>query len=529
VELNALGVGFERRDEAQVLFTTQAKLLHLSRFRPNFAYNENFHYLGVPRQVRIWDESILPIDTLTLAPEQIETVADWLFNIGQYEHAILTRDFAHVLRGKAHDSIVKVPALPPLKRTEEEERGIIIHDPGSTTVRIFGAVMVIGEGGKLRPATKEEAAEFEADEAEREALEQAWSILTALGGREVRVYRDEHSGAVMISSRDVLPRLFAPLLVLDANADKRAIYRQWRASVGLHHLYSPKKTYHNLTIHFADLRAGKEAHRNSAHRLALVEAAVAAFEEALRLGADRVLFLYNKPEKPSQDMRKLIRKEIKKRGDDPDQADFLTWGMHKATNDFRHVKHVVAVGVMQAPLYEITALARGVGRVPVHRPIDRQKVEEVRQSEILHTLFQGVGRSAVRKTVNGDVPEGCHLWLIASPRGHMHFPRERLPEWFPGSHVEDWDPFPCKLRGGRHKTDARPPFVDALLAKRAEPCIRVTDFEGFDPQQAQRFLNEEDIKSCLRSRGYALTRRKGPGRGVPYCYSLEAEPRQVLQ
>jgi hypothetical protein len=82
VELNALGLGYERRDEAQVLFTTQAKLLYLSRFRRNFAANPNFHYRGSEREIRIWDESILPIDTLTLSPEQIESVAGWLFNAG---------------------------------------------------------------------------------------------------------------------------------------------------------------------------------------------------------------------------------------------------------------------------------------------------------------------------------------------------------------------------------------------------------------------------------------------------------------
>jgi hypothetical protein len=151
VELNALGLGYERRNEAQVLFTTQAKLLHLSRFRPNFAYNENFHYNGAPRKVRIWDESILPIDTLTLSPDQLELVAGWLFANGQDEHAQLTRDFAHELSGKAHDSIVKIPVLPPLKPIEEGD---------------------------------EAAPDFETDESELEALEQAWSILTALGGSE---------------------------------------------------------------------------------------------------------------------------------------------------------------------------------------------------------------------------------------------------------------------------------------------------------------------------------------------------------
>jgi hypothetical protein len=483
VALNTLGLGFERRGEAQVLFTTQAKLLVLSRFRTNFAANTNFHYLGRARQIRIWDESILPIDTLTLSPDQLETVAGWLFRVGQDDVAKLVRDFAHQLGVKGHDSTIKVPTLPPLAEIADFDR---------------------------------------ANGAEREALEQAWSILDALGGSEVRVYCDKHSGAVMISSRDVLPRLLAPLLVLDANADKRAIYRQWRASVGLHHLNSPKKTYHNLTIHFAELRAGKEAHRDTERRQALVETAVTAFEAAMKLGADRVLFLHNKPEKPSRNMERLIRREIKKRGGDPERAAFLTWGLHKATNEYKDVRHVVAIGVMQAPLYEITAMARGVARVPIHKPIDRVKVEEVRQSEILHTLFQGVGRSAVRKTVNGDVPEGVHLWLIASTLGHMPFPKERLEDWFPGATVEEWESFPCRPK---RKNDDRPRFVEAVLAKNGTPCITVADFkaEGFRPRTAQKFLNDEDVKDCLKSSGYALKRGDPERSGGAYCYSLSKQ------
>jgi hypothetical protein len=107
--------------------------------------------------------------------------------------------------------------------------------------------------------------------------------------------------------------------------------------------------HHSFTVHHIDdLRAGKEAHRQTSRRRALVETAVAAFNKAMRLGADRVLFLHNIPEKPHHDMRKLIRKEIKRQGGDPDRGSFLTWGMHKATNEFADIKHVIAIGVQQA-------------------------------------------------------------------------------------------------------------------------------------------------------------------------------------
>ena len=185
-ELNALGLGYEsrpsprrarqRRDEAQVLFTTQAKFLHLSRFRRNFATNPNFHFRGWERHVRIWDESILPIDTMTISAEQIGAVAAELFKLGQDEAAKLTREFASELGEKPHDSIIQVPLLP--------------IELGDEFVK-------------------------------------ACATLLALADCTVRVYRDEHSGSVAISFREALPRFLAPLLVLDANADKRAVYQEW--------------------------------------------------------------------------------------------------------------------------------------------------------------------------------------------------------------------------------------------------------------------------------------------------------------
>jgi hypothetical protein len=336
-------------------------------------------------------------------------------------------------------------------------------------------------------------------------LEKLRGMLLALGGSRVRVYQDTHSGSVAISFLEILPKLLAPLLVLDANADKREAYRLWdRARGGLEHLFSPTKTYSNLTIHPCDLRAGKEAHRQKKHRDPLVEVAVVAFFEAMKMGAERVLFLHNKPQKPHQDMERLIRTAIKKRGGHPDLGSFLTWGLHKATNKFGDIKHVVAIGVQQAPLYEITAMARGVARVPPHKPISSKTVGEVRETEILHTLFQGVGRSAVRKTIDGDVPEGCHLWLIASTRGHMPFPLTRLAEWFPEASVVDWTPIRIPLKPSEA---AIVEAVEVCLESGTEGTVSVqvlSDGAGVSWNTVLRRLRLGIVQKELERRGIAV-------------------------
>ena len=41
----------------------------------------------------------------------------------------------------------------------------------------------------------------------------------------------------------------------------------------------------------------------------------------------------------------------------------------------------------------------------------------VRISEIANEIFQAAGRGAVRRSVNGDVPDGCNLWIVYSSLG----------------------------------------------------------------------------------------------------------------
>src|SRR5262249_44871822 len=65
--------GNQRKDQARVLFTTQKKLEKTAKLqRLSFNDMDKFFYKGKPRQVRIWDEAILPSVILTLERRQIE-------------------------------------------------------------------------------------------------------------------------------------------------------------------------------------------------------------------------------------------------------------------------------------------------------------------------------------------------------------------------------------------------------------------------------------------------------------------------
>ena len=57
---------------AQVLFTTHAKVRAVAAHQRNYVNSPFFQFNGLPRQVRIWDEAILPADPIVLTTSEVE-------------------------------------------------------------------------------------------------------------------------------------------------------------------------------------------------------------------------------------------------------------------------------------------------------------------------------------------------------------------------------------------------------------------------------------------------------------------------
>lgn len=83
-ELNKLGLGSERANEARVLFTTQQMIETRTQGRPgelrrreprSFEALDEFHFRGCARQLRVWDESILTGRVLTLSQSDMKLLS----------------------------------------------------------------------------------------------------------------------------------------------------------------------------------------------------------------------------------------------------------------------------------------------------------------------------------------------------------------------------------------------------------------------------------------------------------------------
>ncbi len=492
VELNALGRGKwtqsgkwkSEHQEAQVLFTTQQKLMQVLKFQKDF---ESFwQFRGQPRRVRVWDEAILPADPIVIPTQEIVAFAELLTSHGQPGAAATLRQWAETIGDSAITAV-------PWFLLDLTWKGL--DDP------------LLTEG---TTGTK----------------------LVCQQGCAVRVHRDvtDAGGRTTISYRESLPLNFAPLLILDASGSLRLTYKAWaEGRGGLVQLRSPGKTYRNLTIYHWDHPAGKAAYRANDTQRDLAQAVAKAFSEVP--ANEQLLVIVRLHEKPYADLQKRILDAIKASGGDAERVRFLTWGRHTASNAYADIRHVIVVGLLQYSAAANEAHWRAAAKTPAETDVSGDQLEALRLGEIAHHLFQGVGRGAVRKSVGGDVPMGCKLWCIFSTAGKMGIPRGLLRTVFPEAQVKSWEPFGVQLRTSKLKTDNRPSFVEMLLRRMGngeKASFELRDLEdAFSRQMARRFLNDPEVSRALESRGIVIEAQELPERrrgGRVMVYTLRRRP-----
>jgi hypothetical protein len=479
---------------AQVLFTTQQKLSKgLMQHKKDFNDMTFFDYCrratpdeievlkrakscGSKRQVRLWDEAYLPIDPVTIGFDDLSWFASHLDHLGHPQAAKILNDWLQRIEdGSLSDDTVpcwSIETTWPEKDTD---------DP----------LFIFAEDDE-RAGTLYEAMYF-------------------LQGQSVRILRQEYNNkTVAISYRRSIPHNIEPLLIFDAGGYQALEYRLIARSSGtVKTLSSASKTYRNLTIRWCNHGSGQVAYRS---RQEIEELASIAAQAVLdKPHGEQVLIVHRKGAKaPATTLPALIRSKVRKLGGDEGCVRFLTWGTHKATNEFQNVRHVVLIGLHQAPLSTIIALVYGTSRRPMHARVSARDIEIMRMSRIVADLNQAIGRGAVRKmTPEGDVPEGCTVDLIASSWGPMGFkkPEETLKDMFPGLTIKPWY---AQISAAEPSKFVIVEAALSLLNGRQEGSISTGEWAteaGYSPRTLQRYLRTPAIADLLALRNVTLQKQ----------------------
>lgn len=448
-------------ENARVLFTTQQMLEAHLKGKKQFADIRPFEFRGRPRQVRIWDEAILPSKSLTVGQYDITNMYRALINAGHRELVIELEKLFESVKAAKDRSILQMPDLT-----------------------VYGVEM-------------EEARNEFSVSGDRDTVEALWG----LSGRTVRVRKDNRGNAVL-DYEDVFPDDLGPLLILGASSHLRQIYRFWYyCREGLRFLPSPGKSYSGLTIHHWDRGAGKDKYkRKNPDRLELYEGIISAINSIPR--KEKVLVVHFKENRQTADVEKEVRERLPWSGN----VDFCTWGRHTATNDYADCKHVILASVLQYSVPQNEAFGRGAMKLRTEDEFAEPDYRSTRIGEIEHNIFQAGCQGAVRNAEGNSCPQGCHLYIIFSTHAAAGIPKDVLHEVFPGATVENWKPV-AKLSKLQRK------ICQVLLS--AEPgdsiskkeLVKQVDIKG-TTSNLNRVL-DENVDKFLAERGVLLDVLRG--------------------
>lgn len=187
-EVNALST--TPRQSARVLLTTQQKLEAACRHHHRFDDIADLHYQGLPREVRIWDESFMPGVELMLSEDDLASL--WgLFRRSAPKLCQALQDLRDAFKASRSGEVLAVPSL--------EEMG------GMKGVYEVNRLLA----DKCFSGT------------DRERLER----LQQAAGENLPVHRNAFGNAMLLDYRETLPQDLFPLLVLDASGRCRETYK----------------------------------------------------------------------------------------------------------------------------------------------------------------------------------------------------------------------------------------------------------------------------------------------------------------
>lgn len=451
----ALGTrGRNDGSEAPVLFTTHEMIRRRSRKVGLFAALSCFHYQGLPRTCRIWDEAMMPAQPRSIRLDAIRSLLE---------------------------------PLRPINPKGAEYLGQLINDtvrtPAGTTLRLPLLLGQLKTGAGLLPLHVQELLE----------------TLGLLAGKEVTVMSDNRYGSHFVAAVDELPADFAPAIILDASGRVRETYRIWEKTRGnLVRLPPAANDYSKLTIHHWDRPGSRSSLLEPKARQALLQVVTDLIDAQ---PSEEWLVIHHKACGEIDVQKELLALIDAERAG---QVHFCHWGAHHGTNAYRKARHVVVVGLLHYSQSTYQAhIHAAAGEVAGEACPETRLAMAIGEHQ--HNLLQAICRASVRNSSSG-VCGACTAYVIGKVGKYT---KEWLSAAFPNANVKNWTPYFRPLRGHTKKVtealDRRFADFDVCAVRKAD--LRMEVGLGRSQDLAQ-ILSREEVQKWLADRGLTTTTRE---------------------
>jgi hypothetical protein len=405
---------------ARILFTTQQRVQKVCNGR-SFDEVLKFHYRGAPRRVRIWDESLLPAEPIT---------------VGRLDIARLLGLLPHYHMPLVHE----LEALSAKLKDMPDRTVMDIPD--------------YAERHHLKTFQMQRLIEGQPDDLNQIALN-LWSMF----GTTVCVRRDGERGGTLVTTRNSIPLDLAPLVILDASGRVKTTYTWWEERRGtLIRLPPAIKNYDQLTVHVWPIGGGAWAFEE---------------EDQYEVRCKGIVDLLNsKPEERwlvvchKVAEKRLMRDITRQFRGNSDHLEFLHWGEHRATNQYGHIANVILAGTKFYRHSTYDAKGRAASGVPPDRQFSEQEERELEIGEHCDLLLQAICRGAAR-TSDGDGCAPCNAYIIATERV-----TNRLSSIFPSCRITPWLEWDEEYPSLTHKAFQAIKFIDQWIEDHPGELLR---------------------------------------------------------
>jgi hypothetical protein len=465
---DSVRLGCGNPENARILFTTHQRLVTICTGR-SFGEVQEFRYRGRLRQVRIWDEGLLPAQTILLSGRDIAGL------------------YRHLPKGIGTELINDLDRFREDFKTAEDRSLIQVPD-----IAAAHQVSVSDLQRYMR----------EKDGDTKKAAADLWHVF----GRKAVIRKDGDPEPTMVSYRENLPYDLAPLVILDASGRVTTTYTLWQQYRGaLVRLKPGRKLYDNLTLHVWRIGGGASSFQNDdgLRRSGIVQTIKSNPAEPW------LVVCHKRHEKR---LKAEIEVELEGTGT---PVEFTHWGLHRATNKYRNVTNVILAGTMFLPPSVLEATGRAAaGCSPEDGLLTGDQERELLLGHQSDIILQAICRGAARDTIDGHCGR-CDAYIIVHPK---HGIIERLQEEvFRGCRVVEWMP---ARRPPSGKVAEALEYVVRWLQANPDGVLLFMDIYkalGMDRSNFRNLRLHEDFRTGIEAAGIEEYRQAKYARGFRYA------------
>ena len=365
--VNALGV-HETADKAQVCIATQAALRLTLRALCGapFATASRFHFRGRRRAVVSWDESFAFNRPIVLDADTVTGLAKAMRRQSEEAATVLKRWSCDV------DALTGLCTVPDFEG--------------------FGV----------------DFSQLEDDVGGNDELVAVAKALAVISGDEGFITR-QGAAASLVTHYPEIPASLMPVVVTDASAKVNASYAQMAKTKPVKWLADAPKTYRNMTVRLVPTAASRSVYRDlkTTRGRDLLDMAVRYIES---VPADETVLVigykgwFRMKGVEETNLEQALRMRLKP--EDEKRVAYLAYGHHTATNAYKHVRHVLLLGLNFIPKAAGHA-ASGAALdfdLKSNHPTEDQ-IKDVQRGLLMDSTLQAILRGNARMGVGGDCGE----------------------------------------------------------------------------------------------------------------------------